>query len=99
MPSNQFFPKVNIGLADIINGGIFMNDPINHIAGVFNNSLHQMFQSRIPQDSLTDSKANNQDTSHKYRIENNLIVYEKYDRHGRLISTVPWSSRPIDQKA
>ena len=76
-----------------------MNEPINHIFGVFNNNLHQIFQSKALQDSLTDSKANNQDTLHKYRIKNNLIVYEKYDRHGMLISTVPCSPKAIDEKA
>jgi hypothetical protein len=54
-----------------------MNEPINQIVGVLNNTLHQRFQNRIPQGSFTDFKVNNQKTSHKYTIENNLSVYEK----------------------
>jgi hypothetical protein len=85
-------------LTDVIIGGIFLNEPINQIVGVLNNTLHQQFQNRIPQGSFTDFKVNNQKTSHKYTIENNLIVYEKYDRHGKLISKVPWSPKLVDEK-
>ena len=75
-----------------------MNEPIDQIVGVLNNTSHQMFQNRVSPGSLNDSKVNNQKNSHKYIIENNLIVYEKYDRNGKLISRVPWSPKPIDEK-
>ena len=75
-----------------------MNEPINQIVGVLNNTLHQLFQNRVPRSFLADSKENDQKVSHKYKIENNLIVYEKYDYHGKLISKVPWSPKPIDEK-
>ena len=85
-------------MADIITGGIFMNEPINQIVGVLNKALHPLSQNREPRSSLADSKVNDQETLHKYKIENNLIVYEKYDRYGKLISKVPWSPKPIDEK-
>ena len=75
-----------------------MNESINQIVGILNNTLHQMFQNRVPVGPLTDSQVDNQKTSHKYTIGNNLIVYEKYDRHGNLIFKVPWSTKPIDEK-
>jgi hypothetical protein len=75
-----------------------MNEPINQIVGVLNNTLHQLFQNRVPRSFLAGSKENDQKVSHKYKIENNLIVYEKYDRYGKLISKVPWSPKPIDEK-
>jgi len=75
-----------------------MNEPINQIVGVLNKALHPSSQNGEPRSSLADSKVNDQETSHKYKIENNLIVYEKYDRCGKLISKVPWSPRPIDEK-
>jgi hypothetical protein len=75
-----------------------MNEPINQIVGVLNNTLHQLFQNRVTRSFLADSKENDQKGSHKYKIENNLIVYEKYDHHGKLISKVPWSPKPIDEK-
>ena len=75
-----------------------MNESINQIVGVLNNSLYQLSQDGVPRSSLTDSKVNDQKTSHKYKIKINLIVYEKYDRYGKLISKVPWSPKPIDEK-
>jgi hypothetical protein len=86
-------------LADIKIGGIFMNEPINQIVGILNTTFHQMYQNRVPVGSLTDAQVDNKKTSHKYTIENDLIVYEKYDHHGKLISRVPWSPKPVAEKA
>ena len=75
-----------------------MNEPINQIVGILNTTLHQMYQNRVPVSSLADPQIDHNKTSHKYIIENNLIVYEKYDRYGKLISQVQWSPKPIDEK-
>jgi hypothetical protein len=37
--------------------------------------------------------------SAKYIVENNKIVFERYDRYGKLISKVPWAARSIREKA
>ena len=76
-----------------------MNESIYQIVGIFYTNFHKMFQSRVPVNSFTDPQVNIKKTSHKYLIENNLVVYEKYDRYGKLISRVPWSLKPIDEKA
>jgi hypothetical protein len=76
-----------------------MNEPIYQIVGISNTNFHQMVQSRVPVSSLADPQVDNKKTSHKYLIKNNLVVYEKYDRHGKIISRVPWSLKPIDEKA
>lgn len=76
-----------------------MNEPIYQIVGILNTNLHQMYQNRVPASSLNDLQEDNKKTTHKYMIENKSIVYEKYDRHGKLISRVPWSLKPIDEKA
>jgi hypothetical protein len=76
-----------------------MTESIYQIVGILNTTLHQLFQNRVSVFSLTDPQVDNKKTSHKYIIENNLIVFEKYDRHGKLISRVPWSPKPIDEKA
>jgi hypothetical protein len=47
---------------------------------------------------LNDTQQDNKKTSHKFIIENNLIVYEKYDRYEKLISRVPWLPKTIDEK-
>jgi hypothetical protein len=75
-----------------------MSEPIYQIVGILNTTLHQMYQNRVPVSSLNDLQEDNKKTSHKYIIENNLIVYEKYDRYGKLITQVPWSPKPIDEK-
>jgi hypothetical protein len=76
-----------------------MYEPNNQIVGILNSTFHQMPQNRVPAGSLTDPQVDNKKTSHKYTIENDLIVYEKYDRHGKLISRVPWSPNPVAEKA
>jgi hypothetical protein len=75
-----------------------MNEPINQIVGILNTTLHQMFQNRVPVGPLNDSQIDNKKVFHKYVIDNKSFVYEKYDRHGKLISRVPWSLKPIDEK-
>ena len=77
-----------------------MNEPINQIVGNLNTTLQlQMSQNKVSVGSLTGAQVDNKKTSHKYTIENDLIVYEKYDRHGKLISRVPWSPKPVAEKA
>jgi len=75
-----------------------MNVHIDHIVGLLNTTLHQTYQNKEPVDSLKDLQEENKITSHKFIIENNLIVYEKYDRYGKLISRVPWLPKTIDEK-
>ena len=76
-----------------------MTEPIYQIVGILNTNLHQMYQNRVPEGSFNDPQANGKKTTHKFIIKNNLIVYEKYDRYGKLISRVPWSPNTIDAKA
>ena len=76
-----------------------MNMHINHIVGILNTTLHQMYRNRISVGSLNDLQEENKKTSHKFIIENNLIVYEKYDCYGKLISRVPSLPKTIDEKA
>ena len=76
-----------------------MNEPIGQIFGNSDISQHQFYNNSVSVRSLTEPEADNKKGSHKYVIENNLIVYEKYNRHGKLVSRVPWSYRPIDKEA
>jgi hypothetical protein len=57
-----------------------------------------MYQNRIPVSSLNDPQEYNQQALPKFTIENDVIVYEKYDRYGKLISRVPWLPKTIDEK-
>jgi hypothetical protein len=38
-------------------------------------------------------------TSSKYILENNKIVFERYDQNGKLISRVPWTAHRVSEKA
>ena len=38
-------------------------------------------------------------TSSKYILEGNRIVFEGYDRNGKLISRVPWTAHKVSEKA
>ncbi len=78
--------------------GRIMNEPVCKISNVLGTSPSQMYQNRPAQASQTDPELDNNKVSSKYIIENNLVVYEKYDRDGRLISRVPWSVKTLDKK-
>jgi len=39
------------------------------------------------------------ETSSKYILDDNKIVFERYDRNGKLISRVPWTTHSISEKA
>jgi len=75
-----------------------MNESINQIVGILNTKLHQTYQNRVPEGSLNDPQENNQKTMPKFIIENNVILYEKYDRYGNLVSRIPWSPNIINEK-
>lgn len=75
-----------------------MTEHINHIVGILNTTLQQMYQYRVSVGSFNDPQEGDKKTSHKFIIKNNLIVYEKYDLYGKLISRVPLSPKPIDEK-
>ena len=76
-----------------------MNESIYQIVGILNNTLYKIFQNGVSSGPLNDSQIDSKKSSHKYIIENKSIAYEKYDRHGKLISRVPWSLKPIDEKS
>jgi hypothetical protein len=76
-----------------------MNEPINEIAGVLNHTLFPISESRMLVSSSADLQVDIQKTSFKYKIQNNLIVFEKYDCQGKLISRVPSSPKPVDENA
>ena len=62
--------------------------------------LHPMIQNKVTGRSsanlLTDESIHDKSSSSKYVIEDNRIVYEKYDRHGKLILKIPSIRKPID---
>jgi hypothetical protein len=86
-------------LADKYIGGMPMSEPINQISHIVGSAKYQTFQNRLHTHSGFGESKGTKQTSSKFIVDDNTIVYEKYDHHGKLISKVPWSSKPIDEKA
>jgi hypothetical protein len=38
-------------------------------------------------------------SSSRYIVENNTIVFERYDRYGKLVTKVPWNAYTLSEKA
>jgi hypothetical protein len=76
-----------------------MNEPVNPINNTIISATYQTLQNRSQVIAGSDGLKNNKQTSSKYIIDDHQIVYEQYDRYGKLISRVPWTANPISEKA
>ena len=76
-----------------------MSEPINQISHILGSGNYQSLKNRLYTNSGTgEGKAANK-TSSKYIVDDNTIVYEKYDRNGKVLYRVPWSVHLIDEKS
>ena len=77
-----------------------MNDSEFQIVIESSPKLYPMIQNRVTGSSSADSQIhesiNDKSSSSKFVVEDNRIVYEKYDRHGKLICKIPWIRKPVD---
>ena len=77
-----------------------MKDSEFHIGIVLSPNHYSMIQNRKIGGSFakpqTGESIQDRSSSSKYVIEDNRIVYEKYDRHGKLICKIPWIKKPLD---
>jgi hypothetical protein len=62
-------------------------------------SIYHAPAGRAAKNEVLSEKSGIVKTSSKYIVENNKIVFERYDRYGKLISSIPWSAHPISEKA
>ena len=53
----------------------------------------------IPDERSGIDGRNVSQTSSKYILDGNKIVFERYDRNGKLISRVPWTVHRVSAKA
>ena len=98
---NFVFIKVYIFSADKNNGGVRpMNVSEFQICIVSSPKRYPMIQNRVTgrssADPQTHENIHDKSSSSKYVVEDNRIVYEKYDRHGKLICKIPWIRKPVD---
>ena len=75
-----------------------MNEQINQISPVLSSGNYQLFQNRLYAHSGSGEGKDTKQDSSKYIVYNNSIVFERYDRYGKVIYKIPWSAHPIDEK-
>ena len=76
-----------------------MSESVNPINNIISSATYQTLQNRSKVQAGLDEAKNYKQTSSKYIIDDHQIVYEQYDRYGKLISRVPWTADPISEKA
>jgi hypothetical protein len=80
------------------NGSIPMNMPMNEISHVLSCGNCWLDQNGLHKRSGCGEQNGTKQTASKYIVDNNSVVYEQYDRYGKLILRVPWSAHLIDVK-
>ena len=76
-----------------------MIEPINHNGMIANPGSYTQTPSIPAERSGFDDRKDMSQTSSKYILEKNKIVFERYDRNGKLISRVPWTANRVSAKA
>ena len=76
-----------------------MIEPINHIGNISFPGNYKPLTDMPAERNDSSVKRDIAKTSSKYIVENNKIVFERYDRNGKLISRVPWTCNRVSAKA
>ena len=76
-----------------------MSGPIDQINNIISPGTYQKITVGQAESLGPKTKKNIPKTSSKYIVENNKIVFERYDRYGKLLFRVPWAARSISKKA
>ena len=76
-----------------------MNELINHIGNIASPGSYKPPTSKPFEYNDSNVKRDIEKTSSKYILEKNKIVFERYDRNGKLISRVPWTTNRVIEKA
>jgi hypothetical protein len=76
-----------------------MSEQIDQISPILSSGNYQLFQNRLYVHSDSGEGKGAKQSSSKYIVSNNSVVYERYDRYGKVIYKVPWSAHLIDEKS
>jgi hypothetical protein len=76
-----------------------MNELINHIGNIASPGSCKPPTNMPAKRNDSSAKRDIAKTSSKYILENHKIVFERYDRNGKLISRVPWTANRVSAKA
>ena len=91
--------KLFSGLADIHRRDVSVIEPVSHTGIVTSSRSYTQTPSIPAEHSGFGDRRDSSKTSSKYILENNKIVFERYDRNGKLISRVPWTANRVIAKA
>ena len=80
-------------------GRVSMIETINHTGMITNPGSYTPTQIIPAERSGFEDRRDMSQTSSKYILENNKIVFERYDRNGILISRVPWTAHRVSEEA
>jgi len=76
-----------------------MNGTMNNISHVLSCGKCWQDQNGVHKHAGCGEHNGAKQTSSKYIVDNNSIVYEQYDRYGKVILRIPWSARLLDVKS
>ena len=79
--------------------GVFRIYRINHTGNIASPSSYTRTPSIPAERSGFDDRKDMSQISSKYILDDNIIVFERYDRNGKLISRVPWAANRVSAKA
>ena len=76
-----------------------MIESINHTGNIASPGSYKPLTNVPVERNDSNTKRDIAKTSSKYILEKNKIVFERYDRNGKLISRVPWTANKVSAKA
>jgi hypothetical protein len=76
-----------------------MNELINHIGNIARPGSYKTPTDMPAERNGSSVKRDTSQTSSKYVLDDNKIVFERYDCNGKLISRVPWTAHKVSAKA
>mgnify|MGYP001594566031 CR=1 FL=1 len=76
-----------------------MIESINHTGMIASAGSYKSLTSMPVERNDSNVKKDIAKTSSKYVLDDNKIVFERYDRNGKLISRVPWTANRVSSKA
>ena len=77
-----------------------MIEPIIDIGNITTSDISYKTLTSVPAEySRLDAGKDISKSSSRYIVENNTIVFERYDRYGKLVTKVPWNAYTLSEKA
>jgi len=85
--------------ADHLQGDVQMIEPINHTGNIACPGNYKPQPSILAKGNGYTNRKDMSQTASKYILEDNKILFERYDRNGKLILRVPCTAHKVSEKA